>query len=136
MSANRLFKTCRPGLIAALSAAALAASASGARAAGDGLAFGGEAPLVCAASLTPSAGGDAGAGQLREFCNDPNGFQVWVDYPAELANASLLVDGVSIPLSAAGTTRIDAAAAPGQSTRTLLLQGAAGGGFTVRIVPL
>lgn len=132
MSTNQLIKTCRLGLGMTMAAGIV----SSAHAAGDGLAFGGEAPLVCAASLTPSAGDPASLGQVREFCNDPNGFQVWVDYPAELANASLLVDGVAVTLSPAGTTRIDTAAAPGQLTRTLVLQGGAGGGVTVRIVPL
>jgi hypothetical protein len=136
MSAEPRLKTCRLGLATALSLAAMAAAASSAHAAGNGLAFGGQAPLVCAASLTPSTGGDAASGQLHEFCNDPNGFQVWVDYPAELASASLLVDGVAVPLSAAGSTRIDAATAPGQLTRSFVLQGGTGGGVSVRIVPL
>ncbi|MGA0602864.1 hypothetical protein ACO2Q3_19300 [Caulobacter sp. KR2-114] len=120
------------GLLNLCGAAALASD--------SGMTFGGEAPLVCAARLAPPAAsaqdGARPLGQVSEFCNDPRGFQVWVDYPETLANAQLMVDGAPVTLTAGGATRIDQASAPGQATHTLTLLGAAAGDVTVRIVPL
>lgn len=120
--------------------ATLDMSAATARAADSGMTFGGEARLICSARLSPGAPTtDAGAralGQVSEFCNDPKGFQVWVDYPESLANTQLMVDGVAVTLASGGATQIDQANAPGQATHTLTLQSDAAGDVTVRIVPL
>lgn len=139
MPDKRLVNTLRLGAIIG-AAAMLSASATSAWASDSGMTFGGEAKVVCSAHLTPgSAAADAGAralGQVSEFCNDPKGFQVWVDYPESLANAQLMVDGVAVTLTSGGATQIDQAATPGKVTHTLTLQSDAAGDVTVRIVPL
>ncbi len=139
MPDKRLVNTLRLGAIVGATAM-LSANATPAWASDSGMTFGGEARVICSARLTPGvATADAGArslGQLSEFCNDPKGFQVWLDYPESLANAQLTVDGVTVTLASGGATQIDQATTPGQATHTLTLQSDAAGDVTVRIVPL
>ena len=67
-------------------------------------------PVICRATVDASSATASDTrvdlGKLREFCNNPSGYQVWVDYPPELASATLIVDGQSVPLSASGTTLV------------------------------
>ena len=68
----------------------------------------GYVPVICRANVDASSvapvAGTTSLGMLKEFCNSPRGYQVVADYSPELASAKLLVDGVEVPLSAAGST--------------------------------
>jgi hypothetical protein len=67
-------------------------------------------PVICRASVgatsTPVAGSNINLGGLNEFCNSPNGYEVYADYSPALSAASLVVDGQKINLSNDGSTRI------------------------------
>jgi hypothetical protein len=67
-------------------------------------------PVICRASVgatsTPVAGANINLGGLNEFCNSPNGYEVYADYSPALSTASLMVDGQKINLSKDGSTRI------------------------------
>ena len=67
-------------------------------------------PVVCRATvdaaMVPAQGGQVSLGSLNEFCNSPNGYEVYADYSADLAKASLLVDGQKVQLAKSGTTRV------------------------------
>lgn len=67
-------------------------------------------PVVCRATvdaaMVPAQGGEVSLGSLNEFCNSPNGYEVYADYSADMAKASLLVDGQKVPLGKSGTTRV------------------------------
>jgi len=67
-------------------------------------------PVVCRATvdaaMVPAQGGQVSLGSLNEFCNNPNGYEVYADYSANMAKASLLVDGQKVPLGKDGTTRV------------------------------
>lgn len=67
-------------------------------------------PTICrasvGASMAPVSGANINLGGLNEFCNSPNGYEVFADYSPALANASMIVDGQKINLSKDGSTRI------------------------------
>jgi hypothetical protein len=102
----------------------------------------GHVAIICHVSLAtplgPAPMGQSSIGQLVEFCNDPNGYQVWADYPPGLAAASLMVDGRVVPLSADGTTQIDSSTTAAVGVRNLTIDQPDGapGGFTLRVVAL
>jgi hypothetical protein len=123
-------------------ALALSLAASAPAFAETGIGLGGQAQLVCSAGMAGGASAASGAavdlGQLTEFCNDPDGFDVWIDYPASLAGAVLVVDGRSLPLTSAGTVRVSHATQAAQASVTLALDGAPSSGptsLTVRMAP-
>jgi hypothetical protein len=125
----------------ALLLAALLAS-PGAALADTAVGMRGAAPLVCSAgidpTIEPSTGGPLDLGKLTEFCNAPQGFEVWIDYPAELAGGVLRVDGHAIVLQSAGTVRVDRADGPTGQSHVLTLDHAQPGhalSLTVRMLP-
>ncbi len=67
-------------------------------------------PVVCKASvdaaMVPAQGGQVSLGSLNEFCNSPNGYEVYADYSPDMAKASLLIDGKKVPLGKAGSTQV------------------------------
>lgn len=67
-------------------------------------------PVVCKASvdaaMVPAQGGQVSLGSLNEFCNSPNGYEVYADYSPDMAKASLLIDGKKVPLGKTGSTQI------------------------------
>ena len=74
------------------------------------IAITGFVPVICharvdAASVSPESG-VVSLGELREFCNSPAGYRVYADYSPSLADAELIVDGVSVPLQANGSTLV------------------------------
>jgi hypothetical protein len=103
----------------------------------------GVVPVICKASVNaaraPAGAGHVDLGKLSEFCNNPGGYQVWVDYSPELANATLLVDGQSVPLSASGATMISGSSTAAVAVHDLALDlpdGGAQGSISVRVVAL
>ncbi len=101
-------------------------------------------PVVCrasvGASVVPSAGNTVNLGGLNEFCNSPNGYEVYADYAADLADAALLVDGQKINLSRQGSTRVSKSNTAAIANRTLELDLSkvqnANGAISFRIVPM
>lgn len=120
MFSKRPINTFRTWLAIAAAGVALATTAGPATAAG-GLALEGVTPLVCAASMTPPTGDPSAPLQVREFCNDPNGFEVWIDYPPSLANASIMIDGRTVQLGGTGSTLVDSSAVAASATKSLTL---------------
>lgn len=97
-------------------------------------------PVICRAQLQADVvAADRGAvplGQLDQFCNSPNGYQVFVDASPELANATLIVDGREVTLSATGSTLVSASNGPAITSSNVVLQNADGaaGNLSFRIV--
>ncbi len=85
----------------------------------------GYVPVICRAELTdveasPQAG-VVSLGRLEEFCNDPNGYEIWLDYTPELAGASLIIDGQTVALSSGGSIRIVQSRSPARLWRLMSL---------------
>jgi hypothetical protein len=82
-------------------------------------------PVICRASVgatsTPIAGANINLGGLNEFCNSPNGYEVYADYSPALSTASLVVDGQKINLSKDGSTRISHSNRAGIASRAIEL---------------
>lgn len=132
-------------LTAAAAVALLAGPASAAAPASPGFTMNieGFVPVICRASLgasqAPANAGRVSLGKLSEFCNNPSGYQVWVDYSPALASATLIVDGQSVPLSASGATMISSSPTAAVTAHDLALDipdGGAEGSISVRVVPL
>lgn len=125
-------------LAAALSAAPACAADSGTPA--FTLAVSGTVPVACRAELDARFAGQGPIGRLDESCNDPNGYQVYVEASPELAGASLVVDGAALPLAAGAPTLIVQSAKAGMASRALELRlpdgRPAAGSLSFRIVPL
>jgi hypothetical protein len=87
----------------------------------------------------PAQSGEVSLGALKEYCNNPNGYEVYADYSPALAKASLSVDGRKVMLDASGSTRIDKSNRAAVVTRNLSLvlpQGVQPGTIAFRIVAL
>jgi len=96
------------------------------------IAISGEVAPVCRVNANLSNG----AGQMQEFCNVPAGYDVYLDAPGA-QNASVTVDGTSIPLSSTGSTLVSSSDGPAIRTRTVsiaALDGVSPATFTFRIV--
>lgn len=67
----------------------------------------GYVPVICntrlSADRVPAQEGSVNLGSLREFCNNPAGYSVHVDFSDNLAGGKLLVDGAEITLTESGT---------------------------------
>lgn len=103
----------------------------------------GYVPVICRVSLDASQvdanNGTASLGQLKEFCNSARGYQVVADYAPALAGASLIVDGVEIPLNGNGSVAVSSSnhAAKAEHNVELKLAGSAQpGAISFRIQPL
>jgi len=100
-------------------------------------------PTVCKADLTasqvPSQAGVVALGQMREFCNDGDGYQVWVDYSPSLAGDTLTIGDRQIVLGPSGSAMIDASDGPGVAAKAVTLslpQDGISGAVSVRVVSL
>jgi hypothetical protein len=100
-------------------------------------------PTVCNANLDSSTvaseAGEVALGQLKEFCNDSAGYQVWVDYSPNLAGDTLTVGGQQIVLDNSGSALIDSANGPNIASKTVLLdvpQNGVSGTVSLRVVTL
>lgn len=101
-------------------------------------------PVICRASVgattAPVAGANISLGGLNEFCNSPNGYEVYADYSPALANAALVVDGQKINLSKDGSTRISKSNRAGIANRAIELDlsktNGASGNIAFRIVAM
>jgi hypothetical protein len=101
----------------------------------------GYVPVICRATVdatsVPTTPGQVSLGGLNEFCNSPNGYSVYADYSANLAKASLIVDGQKVPLSAGGSTRVTKSNRAAIDAHTLALdlpKGVAADSISFRIV--
>ncbi len=71
----------------------------------------GSAPTVCTASVTASEGslghpGTRLSGHLTELCNDVNGYRLVLAHPSGLTDASVQLNGVSVPLNEGATRTV------------------------------
>jgi hypothetical protein len=101
----------------------------------------GYVPVVCraefSASVVPTNPGATHLGHLEQFCNSPNGYQIFVDSSPELANATLMVGGRKVTLSGSGSTLVTASQGPAITSDNVVLQShGASGSLSFRIVAL
>ena len=102
----------------------------------------GTVPTVCHAELKSAAvdtsEGLVDLGTMVEFCNNGNGYQVWLETTPKAPAGSIYVDNAKVPLSATGATLIHQSETAARRTSHLSLDT----GNTriekvmVRIVPL
>ena len=100
-------------------------------------------PVICRATVdataVPTQPGQVSLGSLNEFCNNPNGYEVYADYSANMAKASLLVDGHKLPLGKDGTVRVTKSYRAGIAAHAVALdlpKGVEPGTISFRIVAL
>jgi hypothetical protein len=103
----------------------------------------GVVPVICRATVDATivrgAAAKTSLGELNEFCNSPNGYQVFVEGSPELANATIVVDGNRVPLAANGPTLISSSDGPSIVSHRLALHTPSGnpnGSLSIRIVAL
>lgn len=101
----------------------------------------GYVPVICRAefnsSVVPTNPGATSLGHLQQFCNSPNGYQIFVDSSPELANATLMVGGRKVTLSGSGSTLVTASQGPAITSDNVVLQShGASGSLSFRIVAL
>lgn len=103
----------------------------------------GVTPVICHVSIDAATAQPSGAtislGSLREFCNSPNGYQVVVDYSANLAGGKLVIDGVPASLGVSGSRVVSRSENASMATHLLdlvLPAGVASGSISFRIEPL
>ena len=98
----------------------------------------GHVPTLCYAEVQLDV---ARLGTISEFCNHANGYEVYAEHSPELADAVLVVDGVEVPLSASGPTRVSRSDRADIATRSLELRlpdgrAAPNGTLSFRVVAL
>ena len=100
-------------------------------------------PVICRASVDATVvsptPGTVQLGQLKEFCNSPNGYRVHADYSPALAQAKLVVGGRQVPLRKAGTSVVTQSNRAGITNQPIALdlpKGVNGGSISFRIEPL
>lgn len=71
------------------------------------------------AAIIDIADASADLGQVREFCNNAAGYDLYLDYAPELAGAVVLIDGESIALDEDGTASLAAEAGPAIRSRSV-----------------
>jgi hypothetical protein len=100
----------------------------------------GYVPVVCRVTANATevdTGSQVNLGSIAEFCNNPTGYQVWVDYAPGVTSATMSVDGATVPLSSSGSTMIDSSATAASLTRNLTLNGGQGlNAISFRVVPI
>lgn len=99
-------------------------------------------PVICRASVdatsVPAVAGEVSLGTLSEFCNSPNGYEIYADHSAALAGGSIVVGGQKVQLSETGSTRIrmsDHAAIHSNGVSLEVPEGVTSGQIAFRIVP-
>lgn len=82
-------------------------------------------PVICRVSVTPTAtAADTGVqdlGELKEFCNAPNGYDVFIEHTGDANGAAVIVDGQAIALSETGETVISTSSTAAFRDRSLKL---------------
>jgi len=139
-----------PVLSAFLSIAALAISGAAlanepARVGGAEFRIGivGEVPVICRVSLDTTVlsdvDGRVSLGTMKEFCNNPTGYRVVLEYPAAMESAKLIIDGRELALDGSGlvaVTRSAGAAVAEHKVELDLNHKVGSGALALRIEPL
>lgn len=85
----------------------------------------GHVPVTCkirvGTQAAPIKDGLVDLGGVREFCNAPGGYDVFLDYSRNFAGTTLLVDGASHELSKDGSLMFASENGPALRTRSLVL---------------
>ena len=99
-------------------------------------------PVICNTRLSadriPAQQGTVKLGSLREFCNNPAGYSVHVDFSKNLAGGKLLVDGEEVVLTESGTAVVTHSQKAAIVTKDLALNlpgKKRGGSLSFRIEP-
>ncbi|MGE8140808.1 hypothetical protein ACQKOE_02420 [Novosphingobium sp. NPDC080210] len=82
-------------------------------------------PTICRVSVepkvTPAGGVLVDLGEMKEFCNSPNGYIVYADHTPNVTGAVLIIDGRSVVLSPHGSTMLLESRGPGNRTHKVSL---------------
>jgi len=83
------------------------------------------------------SGTEVNLGNITEFCNNPAGYQLWVDYTPGITGETLYIDGRAVPLSVSGSTMIDSSATASVQSHNLSISGpTTPASLSMRMVPL
>lgn len=100
-------------------------------------------PVIChtrvSDPMVATKPGGQSLGELREFCNNPRGYQVVADYSPSLNHSKIFVDGKPVPLGPQGSVVISRSNHAQIETRKLELvptKKALSGTISFRIEPL
>lgn len=101
-------------------------------------------PIVCRVSVDNDVKmtGDTivNLGQMNEFCNNGNGYRIFVDHASDASGAALIIDGRRVELSPQGSTAIYQSDGPARRSHQISLDvtGHDGpvGGLWFRIQPI
>lgn len=70
----------------------------------------GQVPVICRVSLDAAvlsdADGRAQVGTMKEFCNNPSGYRVVMNYPSAMESGRLIVDGRAVALDGSGSVTV------------------------------
>ncbi|WP_156389441.1 hypothetical protein [Brevundimonas sp. Root1423] len=107
------------------------------------LAIRGYVPVICRASVEANnvvpVRGQASLGRLREFCNSPNGYEVWLDHTPGLAGAAMVVDGERVEFSPGSATLLSKSTHAAVASRNLAMEmprDGMAGHMSIRVVAL
>lgn len=86
----------------------------------------GVVPVICRVSVDASIASVSGKtevplGVMTQFCNAPNGYEVYATHASGLSSATIMVAGVRVPLSDSGVTLIDTSASAAVTDKDLVL---------------
>ena len=98
-------------------------------------------PTICRVQsnvTTVSSGAQTDLGNVAQFCNDPHGYQLWVDYNPGVSGAYISVGGKLVPLSSTGSTMIAASDTAASISQQMTLINSSGqvSSLSMRMVPL
>ncbi|MFM2301400.1 MAG: hypothetical protein RLZZ84_1136 [Pseudomonadota bacterium] len=100
----------------------------------------GYVPVICRANVDATVvapmQGMVQLGTLHEFCNSPNGYRIYAEYSASLANANILIDGKAVQLQPGGSTMISQSSSAAIDNHALALavpEGVTDGTISFRI---
>ena len=101
-------------------------------------------PVICRVSINekirPAGGMLVDLGQMNEFCNNANGYIVYVDHTPDVIGAIMIIDGRRITLNPSGSTAIYQSNTPSNRTHKISLDlsnhPAPKGGIWFRIRPI
>lgn len=103
----------------------------------------GKVPVICRVSLDTTVladvDGRVSLGTMKEFCNNPTGYRVVLEYPAAMESAKLIIDGREFALDGSGlvdVTRSAGAAVAEHKVELDLNQKVGSGALALRIDPL
>lgn len=96
--------------VLAVSGAAMASEHSRDGGADFRIGIAGKVPVICRVSLDTTVlsdvDGRVSLGTMKEFCNNPTGYRVVLEYPAAMESTKLIIDGRELALDGSGLVAV------------------------------